>query len=300
MTDAIRTVGLTKRYGSTSVVDAVDLIVEHGSAFGFIGPNGAGKTTMIKMLLGVVRPSAGQIDILGGAPSDPRVRTQIGYLPENLQIPPTLSPRAFVHRVGRLKGWRQPELRVECERVLDQVGLDERYRRSKVSKLSKGGRQRAGLAGALFGRPALLVLDEPTDGIDPIGRMEIRRVITEAVGAGTTVFLNSHLLSETELVCNAVGMIAAGKLIHCGSIADLRADAGFDVWFEPAEGNPERFGFAAGADGRSTFENDDPVALSQALQSALQSGFVVREIHHKRRSLEAALAKFLEGKDTPQ
>ncbi|AKQ65882.1 ABC transporter, ATP-binding protein [Myxococcus hansupus] len=183
----------------------MDLTVPQGSAFGLIGPNGAGKTTFIKSILGIVQPTEGSVRVLGGTPEDPRIRARIGYLPERLHLPGTWTAPSFLATVARLKGL--PANPATGLRLLERVGLADAVGR-RIGGYSKGMRQRLGLAAALVGDPALLVLDEPTDGIDPMGRMEVRRILQEEVRRGTTLFLNSHLLAETERVCDRIAILA--------------------------------------------------------------------------------------------
>ena len=198
----------------------MDLSVPEGSAFGLIGPNGAGKTTFIKSILGIVQPSEGTVRVLGGSPEDPRIRARIGYLPERLHLPGSWAAPAFLATVARLK-----ELKPDPAsnlRLLERVGLTDALGR-KIGGYSKGMRQRLGLAAALLGNPALLILDEPTDGIDPMGRVEVRRILQEEVQRGTTLFLNSHLLAETERVCDRVAILADGRVLREGRLEIGRA-----------------------------------------------------------------------------
>ncbi|MFP2913479.1 ABC transporter ATP-binding protein, partial [Pyxidicoccus sp. 3LFB2] len=203
------------RKTGNDALKGMDLSVPEGSAFGLIGPNGAGKTTFIKSILGIVQPTAGTVQVLGGSPEDPRIRARIGYLPERLHLPGTWTPTAFLSTVTRLKG-----LKADAPgnlRLLERVGLGDAVGR-KIGGYSKGMRQRLGLAAALVGSPSLLVLDEPTDGIDPMGRLEVRRILLDEVKRGTTLFLNSHLLAETERVCDRVAILADGRVVREGRL----------------------------------------------------------------------------------
>ena len=207
---AISVRSLKKHFGLVRAVDGLDLDVPRGSSFGFIGPNGAGKTTFIKLLLSICRPMEGQLCILGGHPEDPAVRRRIGYLPERIQLPAAFNAIAFLRSVGRLKGLSRTTVEQDIPRVLEMVDLQPEAHSRAIGKFSKGMRQRTALAGALLGDPELLILDEPTDGIDPIGRAKIRAVIDAYHRRGSTVFLNSHLLAETEKMCDHVAL----SLIH--------------------------------------------------------------------------------------
>ena len=188
----------------------VDLEVPRGTAFGLIGLNGAGKTTLIKILLGIVRPTEGSVGLLGGVPSDPKMRARVGYLPERLLLPSSFRPHAFLASVARLKAIRGAER--EIDRQLTRVGLWAERGRA-IGGFSKGMKQRLGLAAAMLGEPELLVLDEPSDGVDPLGRVEIRKILAEERARGATLLLNSHLLSETERICDRIAILSEGKIL---------------------------------------------------------------------------------------
>jgi len=230
---AIEARGLRKEYpgglgGKAQVaLRGLDLVVPRGEAFGLIGLNGAGKTTFIKLMLGVVRPSGGSVRVLGGDPEDARVRAKIGYLPERLALPASYTPPMFLESVARLKGLRAGG---GAGRQLERVGLAG-ARGRKIGDFSKGMKQRLGLAAALLGEPELLVLDEPTDGVDPLGRVEIREILREESARGATIFLNSHLLAETEKLCSRVGVLAAGALAKEGAVGEPAGGQGWRVRF---------------------------------------------------------------------
>jgi ABC-type multidrug transport system ATPase subunit len=232
---AIRTHGFTKRFpGGQVAVDRVDLVVPRGAIYGFLGPNGSGKTTTIRMLLGLVRPTSGRHELLGtqmpGAAAD--VLPRVGALVEGPAFHPYLSGRDNLLRLDagdRTVSGSTARARVDA--ALDQVGLTaaagKRYR-----KYSLGMRQRLGLAAALLRRRDLLVLDEPTNGLDPQGTREVRSLLREASAAGATVFVSSHLLSEIEQICTDVGVMSHGRLVFQGSLPELRAAAGVRVRVE--------------------------------------------------------------------
>jgi ABC-type multidrug transport system ATPase subunit len=213
---AIRTRALTKRYGELRAVDGVDLEVVEGDVYGFLGANGSGKTTTVRMLLGLVLPTAGEVEVLGEPMPAARgsVLPQVGALVEG--------PGAYDHLSGRLNlalldaagPDRMPRAarRRRLDEVLEQVGLDPRDRRP-VRAYSLGMRQRLGLGAALVRRPRLLVLDEPTNGLDPQGISEIRGLLLELNAGGTTIFLSSHLLAEIEQMCTTVGVLDRGRLV---------------------------------------------------------------------------------------
>lgn len=218
---AIETVGLTKRYGERAVVRDLDLRVGQGEVFGFLGPNGAGKSTTVKMLLGLVHPSAGAARVLGGDPLSPRVRREVGFLPEQFRFQSWMTAHEFLRFHGRLAGLASRELRARIPEVLGTVGLAGRGD-EQLGGYSKGMQQRAGLAAALLARPRLVFLDEPTSALDPIGRVEVRGVIEALRSGGVTVFLNSHLLSEVEQVCDAVAFVRAGQVVRQGQVRELQ------------------------------------------------------------------------------
>ncbi len=192
--------------------------------FGFLGPNGAGKSTTVKMLLGLVHPSSGALRVLGGSPQDPAVRARLGFLPEQFRFQTWMTGEEFLRFHGRLAGLAAQELRTRVPEVLDLVGLGGRGGET-LGGYSKGMLQRIGLAGALLARPRLVFLDEPTSALDPIGRVEVRGIIERLRGEGVAVFLNSHLLSEVEQVCDRVAFVKAGRVLTQGSLRDLMGGA---------------------------------------------------------------------------
>ncbi|MBO0900918.1 ATP-binding cassette domain-containing protein [Cellulomonas sp. zg-ZUI199] len=224
--DAVRTHGLTKRFRTGQVaVDRVDLLVPRGAVYGFLGPNGSGKTTTIRMLLGLVAPTAGEVHLLGSPmPRDAgRVLPRVGALVEGPAFQPYLSGRANLARLDAVDASADPRTaRARSDAALDRVGLgaaaDKRYR-----QYSLGMKQRLGLAAALLRPRDLLVLDEPTNGLDPQGTREVRHLVRELADAGTTVLVSSHLLAEIEQVCTHVGIMGGGRLLLQGPRADLTA-----------------------------------------------------------------------------
>jgi ABC-2 type transport system ATP-binding protein len=196
--------------------------VTRGEIFGLLGPNGAGKTTFIKVLLGVVRKSAGQATVLG-QPAGARVgRLDIGYLPENLRIPRHHNAYSALNLFGQLSGMTSAEVKQRRDPLLESVGLAGRAKDS-VKKYSKGMLQRLGLAISLLHDPDLLFMDEPTDGLDPVGRSHVRNVMMELKQQGKTIFLNSHLLQEVEMVCDRVAILHLGELRFVGTVRELTA-----------------------------------------------------------------------------
>jgi ABC-2 type transport system ATP-binding protein len=198
----------------------VSFEVRRGEIFGFLGPNGAGKTTTIKMLMGLIAPSQGTMEILGAVAPQPDVMARVGFMPENPYVYPYLSPREFVTMCGRLSGLRGRVLHDRTETVIDRVGMGYACDRA-VGALSKGMLQRVGLAAALVHDPELLVLDEPMSGLDPVGRKEVRDLILEEKHRGRTVFFSSHILSDVELLCDRVCILRRGEVVVAGSMHEL-------------------------------------------------------------------------------
>jgi ABC-2 type transport system ATP-binding protein len=210
--------GLRKRYGRRQAVDDVSLEVGRGEVVGLLGPNGAGKTTVIKMLLGLVRPDAGEALLLGKPATDPAARRPVGYLPELFRFQPWLSATEVVDLHVRLSGIDVPaEDRRDC---LALVGLAGRTG-DRVGGFSKGMQQRLGLAVALVARPQLVVLDEPTSALDPLGRVDVRDIVLALRSRGVAVLLNSHLIGEVERVCDRVTILDRGRVAASGSLAEL-------------------------------------------------------------------------------
>lgn len=220
---------LRKKYGGLfkRKVDAlrgVSFEVPKGQIFGLLGPNGAGKTTIIKILLGIVRSSGGSATLLGHPAGNRSGRRRVGYLPENLQIPNHQTARTALEYYGRLSGMDHSVIESRGAELLERVGLSSRQKES-VKQFSKGMRQRLGLAQALLHDPELLILDEPTDGLDPVGRSQVREIMRQLSDEGRTVFINSHLLQEVELVCDHVAILNHGELKYIGSVEDFTSVA---------------------------------------------------------------------------
>jgi ABC-2 type transport system ATP-binding protein len=216
--------GVRKTYrGGVHALREVSLRVEPGEIFGLLGPNGAGKSTLVKILLTVVVPTASGGTLLGRPLGDKTALAQVGYLPEHHRLPPYLTARQAVEFNGALSGVERARRRRRADELLDLVGLRD-WKDRKVASFSKGMRQRAGLAAALVNDPQLVLLDEPTDGVDPVGRKEIRDLLVRMRAEGRTVFLNSHLLSEAEQVCDRVAILLQGRVVKQGRLADLQRE----------------------------------------------------------------------------
>jgi ABC-2 type transport system ATP-binding protein len=243
MTDfAIETEGLTKIFRSrwskreVRAVDGISLRVARGTTFGLLGPNGAGKTTFVKMLLSATHPTSGRASIFGEDSRHPHARLPIGYLPENHRFPTYLTGAGMLDFYASLSGMSGATRKTRVAELMEKVGL-EKWGSVRLGKYSKGMLQRVGLAQALMHSPTLLVLDEPSDGVDPIGRKQIRDILHELEAKGVTIFLNSHLLVEVELFCRDVAIIHRGKVAAQGSVQELTAGSGYKV---EAENVPEQ------------------------------------------------------------
>jgi ABC-type multidrug transport system ATPase subunit len=296
MTAVIRTEGLTKRYGRLTVVDGVGLDVPAGEVFGFLGPNGSGKTTTIRMLLGLVTPTAGRAELLGRRmPAGAQHSLgEVGALIEGPGFYPNLSGRRNLTLFDAAgPGGSRATRRQRIAEALDRVGLGGVDRRP-VKAYSMGMRQRLGLAAALMRRPRLLVLDEPTNGLDPQGIREMGTLLSELTHEGTTVFLSSHLLAEVETICTRAAMMSRGRLVAQDSIERLLAPTGRLVIDTPD--TDAAVGVLTAINGRHAV-HDTGRRLTVALnglppehvnQALVQAGVRVRELVVERRSLEDA------------
>jgi len=217
---AIQTENLVKQYGKLTALAGLTMAVPRGEVFGFLGPNGAGKTTAVKLLLGLTRPTAGEARVLGFPLGDRRARQRIGYLPELFRYQGWLTAREVLSFHCELAGLPRAEWVDEVDRALRTVGLATRAD-DRVETYSKGMQQRLGLGVTLLGRPDLVFLDEPTSALDPVGRHDVREIIRELKARGTAVFLNSHLLSEVELVCDRVAVVHRGKVVALGRLSEI-------------------------------------------------------------------------------
>jgi ABC-2 type transport system ATP-binding protein len=284
----IVTRGLTKRFNNFLAVDHVDLDVRDGDRYGFLGPNGSGKTTVIRMLLGLVYATSGEIEIMG-QPMPSRARgilTQVGSLVEGPSAYPHLSGRAnlaLIDAAGRTGSRRSRRARIG--EALERVGLGGIDNRA-VAKYSLGMRQRLGLAAALLRAPRLLILDEPANGLDPRGIREMRELMLELSAAGTTIFLSSHQLTEVEQLCTRVGVVDRGRLVWQDDLAALRAPTGRVV---VRSTDPDRV--AAALDGDVSHRDGDLLIVTNPDAAALNArlvaaGIPVEELRLERRSLE--------------
>ena len=223
----ITTKNLSKEYSSKSfskekilALNNFSFEVESGEIFGILGPNGAGKTTLIKILLGITHRTNGDIKIFEKEISDESYKMKIGYLPENHKFPNYLAGEQVLYFFGKLSGLTGTEVKKRADEYLGLMDM-QKWRKTKIKKYSKGMMQRLGLAQSLLNNPELVFLDEPTDGVDPIGRKEIRDILNNLKSQGKTIFLNSHLLSEVELICDRVAILNKGSLVKEGKVGEI-------------------------------------------------------------------------------
>jgi ABC-2 type transport system ATP-binding protein len=276
---AIETESLRKRFDRTVAVAGLSLAIRRGEVFGFLGPNGAGKTTSLKLLLGLIEPTGGTGAVLGAPLGTRTARARIGFLPEHFRFHECLTGRELLRIHGRLFGLRGAPLETRIDALLARVALTDAADR-RLQTYSKGMIQRAGLAQALVNSPELVFLDEPTSGLDPLGRVLVRSIIEELRAAGTTVFLNSHLLGEVEATCDRVAFVKKGVVIDELSLGD--APQGLDV--ELRLGAAER----AVLEGLGAFGELDPVE-SEAGDGIGDAGVGARSVVRLRLASESAL-----------
>jgi len=266
MTDSVTLSGVSKRFGRLEAVCGIDLAIPEGECLALVGHNGAGKTTLMKLVLGLLRPSGGDVRVLGLAPTARHaadMRRQLGYLPENVAFKPAMTGREALRFFARLKG--APA--AQCADLLDTVGLADAADR-RIGTYSKGMRQRLGLAQALLGAPRLLLLDEPTTGLDPALRGQFYGILNDLHAAGTTVVLSSHALTEMEARTDRVAIMNAGTLVACATLAELRQATALPIRVKVAV-QPGRARDVAAQLGASDYVNDRAVHLSCAASGKL-------------------------------
>jgi ABC-2 type transport system ATP-binding protein len=296
MTAVIETSGLTKRYGETIVaVDRLDLRVRRGEVYGFLGPNGAGKTTTLRMLLGLVRPTSGHATVLGAPPGSSEALARIGAMIEGPAFYPFLSGRDNLRVLARYA--RVAEQRIPA--VLDEVDLTGRAG-DRVATYSMGMKQRLGVAAALLKDPELLILDEPTNGLDPAGMAEMRELIRSLAQGGRTVLLSSHLMGEIEHVSDRVGVIRDGSLIAEGTVDELRGRAALRVRAQPIADAVRVLGKLPGVEQVTRVDGLLSVAVDLAQAAAVNralvgAGIDVSELSADKASLEDVFLELTGG-----
>jgi ABC-2 type transport system ATP-binding protein len=295
----LKTEDLTKEYRSgfwrtrVRVLHNLNLEVQQGEIFGYLGPNGAGKTTTLKLLMGLIYPTAGRAELLGRDVQDVAIKAQVGFLPENPYFYDYLTGREFLHFYGQLFGLPYRDRRQRIDELLALVGLSKAAG-LQLRKYSKGMLQRIGLAQALINDPQVIVLDEPTSGLDPVGRKEVRDLILNLKGKGKTVFFSTHIVPDVEMICDRVGILVGGRLVRTGTLEELLgceivrveiAASGFDEavgsqiarWsIQPPVQQGDKMLFAVNTEKEA----------SQVMEFLLGRGASVHAVHPKRRTLE--------------
>jgi ABC-2 type transport system ATP-binding protein len=285
---AIETTELSKQYGSTVALAGLTMRVERGEVFGFLGPNGAGKTTAVKLLLGLARPTGGTGQMLGKPLGDRAARRRVGYLPELFRYQPWMRARDVLRLHCELSGIPRARWRDEIEGALATVNLSDRGA-DLVGRFSKGMQQRLGLGVALLGRPEVVFLDEPTSALDPVGRVAVRSIITAAREQGTAVFLNSHLLTEVERVCDRVAIVDRGRVVSEGRIDELLGESGVRVRvtaFDDADGRLAAFGPLTRDGDWLTIRPLDPARVPDVVEAIVRGGGRVHVVDPARSTLE--------------
>ncbi len=293
----VETRGLTKLFGgAVTAVDRLDLNVRRGEVYGFLGPNGAGKTTTLRMLLGLARPSSGTALVAGYAPGDRRGLARLGALVESPAFYPYLSGRENLRVIADMSG--APAARID--QVLEQVDLAPRAR-SRYSTYSMGMKQRLGVAAALLKDPELLILDEPTNGLDPQGMVDMRNLIVELGKGRRTVLVSSHLLGEVQQMCTRVGVIQKGRLLKEASIADLLGESGLYIRAYPEAQAMQVLGDAVGPgqvsrEGGGAFDvRAAPGRAAEINWKLVSAGVGVMELRPRERSLEDVFLELTGG-----
>lgn len=292
---------LMKKYRTVTALQGVSVKVEKGEIYGLLGRNGAGKSTLVKILLNIVHATEGEAKLFNHRVDNPNVRKMVGFLPEDHRMPEYHTARSFLAVVGRMYGLASADRARKIDELLDLVGLRDRGK-EKIRGFSKGMRQRLGLAQALMHSPELLILDEPTDGVDPVGRREIREFILKLKEQGKTIFINSHLLNEVEMTCDRVAIIEQGKLVREGRVDELtKVENVFELrlsgdvtpvlpqlvdivtWARPVEGGIE-------------VQIADPSTIDRVIDVLRVAKIGIRGLHEKVSRLEDVFLRSI-GKD---
>ncbi len=302
---SISTNNLTKIYysgfkrKSVQALSNLNLTVQPGTIFGLLGPNGAGKTTLIKILLGITFPTSGSASILDEDIKNYKVRSKIGYLPESHKYPSYLTGESVLKFFGRMNGNNNQNLNKEINYLLDLVKL-EKWRKTKIKNYSKGMMQRLGLAQAIINNPELIFLDEPTDGVDPIGRKEIRDLLIELKQKGKTIFLNSHLLTEVELFTDRVAIMNKGILLKEGSVKELtEKKEEYQIILDSEFTEPDRTSlnnFLIFNLKSNTFDVkvENPVELNKLIDKLRENKKVIKSIILQKETLEEMFIHLIE------
>jgi ABC-2 type transport system ATP-binding protein len=308
----IETRELRKHYGRIQALKGVSISVEKGQIYGLLGQNGAGKTTLIKILLGIAKKTDGDADLLGHSAGSTNVRRRVGYLPEDHQFPGYHTGYSLMDFYGALYGVSKDERRKKIPETLELVGIAGRMN-SKIKTYSKGMKQRLGIAQSLLHDPEVIFLDEPTDGVDPLGRREIRELMGRLKDRGHTLFLNSHLLGEVELICDRVAILQRGELIREGTIHELTKQKGqVEIGLAPGEQFPEAEANALGYSAKKRLAANGPKGgppapelwevgltdgqtIDRLVRLVFEKGLHLRHLIERKQSLEDAFLATVEG-----
>jgi ABC-2 type transport system ATP-binding protein len=302
-TPAIELAGVVKRYGRTTALAGLDLLVGRGELVGLLGPNGAGKTTTVKLLLGLAHPTSGTGSVLGAPLGDRAARSRIGYLPELFRYQPWLNAREVVGLHAELGRVAKATRHRAIEEALERVGLADRAG-DRVGGFSKGMQQRLGLAVALLGEPALILLDEPTSALDPVGRADVRTIVRDARDRGATVILNSHLLTEVEQTCDRVVILHRGRTIAAGTLDEVVAVDGVRIRLESMTPAVETAAATIGpvttsAGGWLTVRPLPAERIPDVVAAIIEAGGRVEAVEPGRGSLESRFLELLADTDEP-
>jgi ABC-2 type transport system ATP-binding protein len=293
-------VSLSKRFGRTVALAGLTMTVPRGEVFGFLGPNGAGKTTSVKLLLGLLKPSSGEGWLLGRPIGDLETRRRIGYLPELFRYQGWLSAQEVLALHCELAPLPRSSWSDEISTALDTVGLTDRAK-DRVSTFSKGMQQRLGLAAALLGEPELVFLDEPTSALDPVGRHDVREIIRGLASRGTAVFLNSHLLSEVEQICDRVAVVDHGRVIASGTMDELLSGSAVKVRVEglddAAKSKLSTFGDMDDEGDQLTFTRLKAERVPELVSAMVELGGRVYEVAPRHQTLEDRFLQLLEAEE---
>ena len=301
---AFEAVGLSKtfrRWWSRREVRAlrdVSFAVEPGSVFGLLGANGAGKTTLVKIALTIAHADRGEVQLLGQPVRDRSILRKVGYLPENPRFPSHLTAWQVLRLYGSLSGAEPKQIQKNSAIWLDRLGLGQ-WRDARVSKFSKGMNERLAFAQALVHEPDFVFLDEPTDGLDPLGRREVRQVCRELADAGKTVFINSHILAEIELICDRIALMKEGQIIEQGTIRELTSGGGdYEVVVPAVNGLGDWFREKTVAftsvDGHFHVHLPDRSAANALIDTLRQRNVEIESLTSKRRTLESVFIDRME------
>ena len=298
----VSTISLSKNYGEIEALKGASITVNAGEIYGLLGQNGAGKSTLVKILLGIVRKTEGEAYLLGSPAGTTDVRTRVGFLPEDHQFPGYHTAFSLLDFYGQLHGLGRDERRRRILESLDIVGLKKRMH-YKIRTFSKGMKQRMGIAQAIFHDPEVVFLDEPTDGVDPVGRKEIRDLLVQLKSEGRTVFFNSHLLSEVEMIADRVAILHRGELVRQGTVADLTRQTGrFVIGVAPGQEFPiaevRVLGFKVELVG-DLFEVElpDGHSIDPVLALLSERRLNLRHLVEKKQTLEDVFVKMVDSSE---